>query len=241
MIPCPYCDREFEKRAGLMRHVTSSHHSEGVVPTNPGGAIEAVVPVEPELVGTLEEIRQGGPVFVGPDPETYAEALTDDQLAPGQERYVDPTSGVTWDQEAYDRIAQAANRAAFTATGLTEDVWHECRVAEEFVADTIPAPTSEQYKQIRALIRSGISETLAWLNIVGQEPPPLPPPPADTRPLRLQQVAFRVREGNTDHIDAAWLLRLTQIGFDAIHALGDGDDNPEEIQPILDRWNEAIQ
>ena len=54
MIPCPHCDRTFEKRAGLMRHVTSAHADEPytgdhyAVPVNPGGAIEPLVPVEPE-------------------------------------------------------------------------------------------------------------------------------------------------------------------------------------------------
>jgi hypothetical protein len=47
MIPCPHCDREFEKRSGLMRHVQATHPDTlEPVPVNPGGAIEPVVPVE---------------------------------------------------------------------------------------------------------------------------------------------------------------------------------------------------
>lgn len=70
MIPCPHCDREFEKRSGLMRHVQATHGEAQTtdlavyeadvtidvgpsfvsepVPVNPGGAIEPVVPVESE-------------------------------------------------------------------------------------------------------------------------------------------------------------------------------------------------
>lgn len=243
MIPCPYCERGFEKRAGLMRHVTSSHHSEGVVPVNPGGAIEAVVPVEVIMSDAFS-----GPV----DPETYAESLTDDQLVPGQEPYVDPPSGVTWDQEAYNRIAHDADRMWVAATGLTEDVWHErSAAADEFVADTVRAPTSEQYTRIRALRRQGHQEAEAWMTVVGYPPPQRDVPAEDLRPLRLQQIAFRVGNGYgygpeavaQAQMDATWLLRLAEIGRDAVAQLHLATteylDGPE-AEAVVDRWNETI-
>jgi hypothetical protein len=207
MIPCPHCEREFEKRAGLMRHVTVSHPHEpytGEGPVNPGGAIE-------------------------PEVETYAEGL--DELAPGQEPYVDPPVS----EEGVEKVM---------------DMWHKAFVNAKRqipiptpVHLTMSAPTTEQYKQIRAFIRSGRSESEAWMNVVGYEPPPRPPQPVDERPLRLQHMRERLRNDSIDHADARWLLHLAEIGAEAVEWLSQVeqiDAGAAHPQPIIDRWKAAI-
>jgi hypothetical protein len=238
MIPCPHCEREFEKRAGLMRHITVSHPHEPYTGEGP-------VNLDDQRLLTRDEARE----LV--DPETYAESL--DEPAPGQEPYVDPPIGpptreeyesgvisivdppVTWDQEAWDAIKADAERVELAS--LTTDAFSLTPVHL-----TMGDPTPEQYKQIRAFIRSGRSESEAWMNVVGYEPPPRPPQPVDERPLRLQQVAFRVRNGGIDQIDARWLLHLAEIGADAIGLLDSLDPVPDSPgYEAIERWKAAIQ
>jgi hypothetical protein len=157
MIPCPHCDREFEKRSGLMRHVQATHPDTlEPVPVNPGGAIEPVVPVE-----------------------TYAESL--DDLEPGQEPYVDPpveelvvfddfpgggpAGGQDQVMTAWFAENVARGNVAVGSVTVPDDLYQR-----EFATTPVRLtmdPTPEQRTRIRQLQREGVSRWAAWMTIVG--------------------------------------------------------------------------
>lgn len=116
------------------------------------------------------------------------------------------------------------------------DAWHE----------RTPEPSLEERAEIRTLQRAGRSRHQAYEVVMGHPMPPEPEPVSeDPRPVRLQQVAFRVRNGWSDQIDARWLLTLAEIAVDASEWMDDAinasDVNWGSAQPILDRWKAAIQ
>lgn len=249
-ILCEHCDHEpFKTKSGLVGHQRTVHGISGGVTRidDMPDALDVLAEVDAELA-EVPEVPAADIVSGYEDStDTMVQMLTVgivNSLASSGVKIGDVQAG------EIARVAVAENWSEDDLTRHLDLLRHPAMTAASVADFTHPAvamhPTntevsSADYTRIRRLRREkGMSERDAWIAVVGYaKEGPTETKPEDTRPLRLQQVAFRATNNPyLEQIDGLWLVKVAQTAWDAMAWLADFAAGKEVEAPesIIERW-----